>query len=240
MAAEVTIGDDILRLNALIDGELSPAEHAAVAARLATDRDLARAYASLARLKACVVEIADREVAPALPARAARPRRTRRAAWAAAAAALLVVAGLAATIDVAQHRQPAVAAGPAPVILLASLAGRPAIPDLSAAGLRLASLTVEPGDGQPRAVATYQGPRGCRLELRVEPGAPAADRRDGPAVRVWTAGDAVYRLDAHGMPAGRFAAIADAAERATAGTAIPVPLADRLREARLAAPPCVG
>ena len=50
---------DLLLLNALVDGELAPQDRAAIAARLAVDRDLARAYATLARLKASIGELAE-------------------------------------------------------------------------------------------------------------------------------------------------------------------------------------
>jgi ferric-dicitrate binding protein FerR (iron transport regulator) len=67
--------DEIL-LNALVDGELAPAEHAAAAARLAGDREFARAYATLTRLKAGIDEIAaDRET---LDIRIATPPGSRR------------------------------------------------------------------------------------------------------------------------------------------------------------------
>ena len=56
MATERKTADAIERLNALIDGELPPAEHAALADRIAAGRDLAHAHATLARLKACIVE----------------------------------------------------------------------------------------------------------------------------------------------------------------------------------------
>ena len=48
---------DHLLLNALVDGELAPQERAEMAARLAADRDFARAHATLARLKANGVRI---------------------------------------------------------------------------------------------------------------------------------------------------------------------------------------
>jgi hypothetical protein len=54
------------------------------------------------------------------------------------------------------------------------------------------------------------------------------------------AGDLVYELVAFGMPAGRFAAVAAAAEAATRSGRMPKEADTRLREARLAALPCVG
>ncbi|PWB64110.1 MAG: hypothetical protein C3F17_07790, partial [Bradyrhizobiaceae bacterium] len=53
--------DDTERLNALVDGELAPAARAALAERIAADRSLARAHATLARLKSCVAELGEAE-----------------------------------------------------------------------------------------------------------------------------------------------------------------------------------
>src|SRR3989304_669461 len=92
MATDHTAPDAIERLNALIDGELPPAEHAALADRIAAGRDLAHAHATLARLKACIVENAEQapSVEFALPRAKFRIMPVLGAA-AAAAAVLLTV-----------------------------------------------------------------------------------------------------------------------------------------------------
>ena len=82
--------DDLLRLHALLDGELAPAERAEIAGRIAADRDLANAHATFAQLKAKLSEIAADTPAIALPARRRKP------IWpiAAAAACLVAIVGL--------------------------------------------------------------------------------------------------------------------------------------------------
>ncbi len=200
--------DALPRLNALVDGELSPAERASLAARLATDRDLSRAHATLARLKAAVAATVDD--GPAAPMAAVRPRRvaprtSKGVAFTGIAAALLV-----AVVSVVGPRAPAPSqdeAQPAHTTLrVATLPADPVVPDLTFAGLKLAGIAMETLHGAPLVVATYRGPRGCRLELRVAPagvelplgerhGAASLDR--GPAAvrtgRVRNAGAAVRR-----------------------------------------------
>ena len=61
----------------------------------------------------------------------------------------------------------------------------------------------------------------------------------GTSRAAWTAGDLAYELVAFGMPAGRFTAVAAAAEGATRAGAMPENTT-RLREASLSAPPCTG
>lgn len=68
MATDINREDDLVRLNAFVDGELSPADRAAVAARLARDAQFAHAHATLARLKACVHGGADDQFVPPVPA----------------------------------------------------------------------------------------------------------------------------------------------------------------------------
>ncbi|MBS0533897.1 MAG: hypothetical protein JSR72_07550 [Proteobacteria bacterium] len=227
---------DLIKLNALVDGELPPDERAALAARLAGERDLARAYATLARLKATVGEVAD---APAfeLPPRRKRHTARRIAAGAAIAAALAVGIFLMAMPRPADTGAP-LAEGPTE-ITLASLPTGTTVPRLETAGLKLTGLVIDPGK-VPLVSATYRGPHGCRLELRAWPvGAAPPETTAGERHR-WTSGNLVYELTAHGMPAMRFALIAGAAEGQTAANADSDRIGRQLRQAAHGAPPCAG
>jgi anti-sigma factor RsiW len=226
---------DLIKLNALVDGELPPDERAALAGRLANERDLARAYATLARLKATVGEVAD---APAfeLPPR----RKTQRARWIAAGAAL--AAALAVGVFLSMPR-PADTEGPLAegptAITLASLPAGTTVPRLDTAGLKLTGLVIDPGN-VPLVSATYRGPHGCRLDLRAWPVDARPPAATGAESRRWSAGNLVYELTAHGMPASRFALIAGAAEGQTAANADHDRIGRQLREAGHGAPPCAG
>jgi anti-sigma factor RsiW len=238
MAIDRISNEDLLRLNALVDGELPPAEHAALAARIAADRDLAHGHAALARLKASLVEDIDNTPAPVVRWLGARggPRTWRRVAAAAAGAAILGLAIIGAALDWRGARDEP-AARPEAAIVLAALPSTPVIPDLAAGGLTLVGTEVEQIAGVSVLVAAYRGPRGCRLELRVHPAALKLPPTAGTNRRAWTVGELGYELAAFGMPEVRFAIIAGAAERQSqAGS----PQPDRLREARAAAPPCLG
>jgi anti-sigma factor RsiW len=234
MAAEPHPHTDIERLNAFVDGELAPAERALLAERLATDRDFARAHAILARLKACVSEIAGDEPAQA--------RSRQRASWggrlpAASLAGLtvtgLAVAGLAAIWIAAPAPPPGPGAPRHAAITLAALPADPVVPHLDRAGLTLVGVVVEnPG---PVVVATYRGPRGCRLDLHAAAAGHAFPDPGGTRRHGWTAGALVYQLVAFGMPEERFRIVAETAERATRGA----PDEGPLREARLSRP-CIG
>lgn len=230
--------DEIL-LNALVDGELAPSEHAAAAARLAVDREFARAYATLTRLKAGIDEMAaDREM---LDIRIAVPGRSRRrvatmgipAALAAAVAAMALMPVLAPAPKFAP-----VAAEPTPETIAVAFSADPVIPDLSSAGLQLARTVVKASSGGQALVATYLGPRGCRLELWVRNAASSATAESGTERRSWRVGDLVYELVAFGMPTSRFQMVAAEAEKATRTTILPDD-ADNLIQARIARPPCV-
>jgi anti-sigma factor RsiW len=229
--------NDFVRLNAFVDGELSPAERAAVAARLASDPEFARAHATLARLKACVHEIAPE---PAIAMQPERRRATRRMAllWAAAAAAAACLA--AATIG-----ELPLASVPTlkPQLVAATSGGlptRPVLPRLDIAGLRLVGVTAPSDADAPIMVASYVGPHGCKLELHARPAG-----RELPAVASvsrygWVVGEIGYELVAHGMPDWRFALVSQAAELQTRGSQLPQGVQQRLREARSSAPPCAG
>jgi anti-sigma factor RsiW len=231
--------DDLKRLNALIDGELPPAEHAALAARIATVRELAHAHATLARLKACIVDGlgAAPAVDPEQPQPAARRRPLALALGATAAAALA-----AAIVMLLQWHDP----DPEPVvrteaaITLAALPTTPVIPDLAVGGLTLIGTEVEQVGGTAVLVAAYRGPRGCRLELRVRPSAADVPPTAGTSRWTWTVGALSYELAAFGMPAARFAAIADVAQAATRAGQAPQPKIARMQEARRAAMPCLA
>lgn len=227
--------DDLLKLNALVDGELAPAERAALAARLAVDRDLARTYATLAQLKATIAQSAENAPAIALP----EPRPQRWPLVAAAAALVLAVgiAWFAADPFGVDHSAGAIAEGPT-AITLASLPADTTVPRLDTAGLKLIGLAIDPGR-VPVLVARYRGPHGCRLDLRAWPLGAEAPALAGSSRRQWQSGGLVYELVAHGMPEWRFAIIADAAEQQTR-QADPVRAERRLREANIGAPPCLG
>jgi len=234
---------DIERLNALIDGELPPAEHAALAGRIAAGHDLAQAHATLARLKACIVESAEATAVDAIvlpaPKRRLRPALGLglRLGLAGAAAVVLLVA--AAVLYPQRPSEPA-AFSIAPLVTLAALPDAPVIPDLAAAGLALVGAEIERPGSAAVLVAAYRGPRGCRLELRVRPAASAMPPTAGTSRRAWIAGDLAYELVAFGMPDGRFAAVAVAAESATRAGRLPADADQRLRHASLQAPPCLG
>jgi hypothetical protein len=240
MSTDRTTTDAIERLNALIDGELPPAEHAALADRIAAGRDLAQAHATLARLKACVVESAAQ--APALNFALPKPRRRLMPALGLAGAAAAAAVLLAAFVAWYPERQaePARFTGIAPFVLLAALPAAPVVPDLANAGLNLVGAEVERSGQTAVLVAAYRGPRGCRLELRVRPAAAEVSPTAGTSRSAWMAGDLAYELVAFGMPAGRFAAVAAAAEAATRAGHMPTDADARLREASLKAPPCTG
>ena len=238
MATDRTTDDSIERLNALIDSELPLADHAALADRIAAGRDLAQAHATLARLKACIVETAaqtpvgDVAIPHSTPGR--RPLPALGLATAAAAALLAIV-----TLYPEQRADQASRTEIAPLVTLAALPVAPVIPDLTIAGLNLVGGEVETSAQTAVLVAAYRGPRGCRLELRVRPAGSAMTATVGTSRAAWTAGDLAYELVAFGMPAGRFTAVAAAAEAATRAGAMPENTT-RLREASLSAPPCTG
>jgi hypothetical protein len=237
MATEPLSPDEFERLNALVDGELPPAEHAALAGRIAAQRDLARAHATLARLKACVAEGRDSGSPFELP----MPRRSRtvRLGAVSAVAAIGVLGFVAAVGLLAVDRLPPGIIAPEIAATLAALPATPVIPDLTVTGLQLSGTTIEHAEDATLLLATYRGPRGCRLELRVRPLHADSPPARGTARAVWTVDELAYELTAFGMPASRFAVVAQVAKAATRLGRPPEPV-DRLREARAAAPPCVG
>lgn len=228
---------DLLRINALVDGELAPAERAELAARLAVERDLAHAYATLARLKAVVADGADD--APPIYLPPARRRGWGRAAGVAAALAAAIAVALFAAGDFLAGRVAEAPNESPTAVTLASLPAGTTVPQLDTAGLKLVNLDIEPGH-VPVFTARYRGPHGCRLDLRAWPvGEPPAPLTGTRRYR-WTVGGLTYELVAHGMPVWRFDIIAGAAELQTRLHPDHHRINRRLREARNGAPPCAG
>ncbi|MCW5693578.1 MAG: hypothetical protein KIT48_14555 [Pseudolabrys sp.] len=230
---------DLEKLNALVDGELPPDERAALAGRLANERDLARAYATLARLKATIGEVADAPIdAPVFDLPRRRPARLVRELAIGAGLAAMVAAGILVALPRTPEPEAPLGEGPT-AITLASLPAGTTVPRLETAGLKLTGLVIDPGK-VPLVSATYRGPHGCRLELRAWPIDVAAPETANAERHRWVAGNLVYELIAHGMPATRFALIAGAAEGQTAANADHDRIGRQLRQASHGAPPCAG
>lgn len=224
------------RLNALIDGELPADEQAALADRIAATPDLAQSYATLARLKACVVQsaaetdVSDIEV----------PRRPSRLLPFGVAAAAALALAIATILAMPARDKTAAVADLSSLVTLASLPAMPVIPDLANAGLILVGGEIERVGATPVMVAAYRGPRGCRLELRIHPVTMTVPPTAGTTRSAWNGGELAYELVAFGMPEGRFAAVVAAAQAATRAGQVPQDAGARLREASLKAPPCLG
>ena len=230
---------DLEKLSALVDGELPAGERAALAGRLASERDLARAYATLARLKATIGEAAG--VAADCPA-FELPQRGKVRRWPPIAIGAALAATLAFGVFVTMPRpiQTEAPFAEAPTALtLASLPAGTTVPRLDTAGLKLTGLAIDPGQ-VPLVSATYRGPHGCRLDLRAWPVGATPPQTAGTDHHRWTAGNLVYELTAHGMPKARFALIAGAAEGQTAAHADSDRIGRQLREAGHGPPPCTG
>lgn len=235
MAADRT--NDLEALNAFVDGELSPDEHARIAARIAVEPALARAHATLAQLRAGIADFAATVEPPVVPVQ----RRTRWPAAAAAAAIAALLAGVALVyVQSARSIWVATVTGAHDeAVQLVAAGSKPMIPDLSTAGLILVRVDRGADSVIDHLVAIYTGPRGCRLELHVRPvGSAPIVAPQSTHRHEWADGASVYELLAFGMPLRRFAVIAEAAERQT--RALAGPDQHRLREARRSAPPCVG
>ncbi len=230
--------NDLLLLNALVDGELEPPQRAALAARLAVDRDLARAYATLARLKAVIGDTVDDMPVLTLPRQKARLWPRIGAAVAALAAIVAVGFILAAELRYEPEGIDQSAEGPT-AITLASLPASTVVPRLDTAGLKLIGLTIDPGK-VPLLVASYRGPHGCRLDLSAWPDGATAPPLSGTARYRWATGDLIYELVAHGMPQARFAIIASAAELQTRAGSDHDRIDRRLRQANISPPPCLS
>jgi hypothetical protein len=131
-------------------------------------------------------------------------------------------------------------AGQEAVVTLAALPANPVIPHLDVAGLVLEDVKVEHAGDVRLVLASYRGPHGCRLDLRVSPAGSALPVGAGSSRHGWEVGALAYELVAHGMPGWRFAIIAEAAEQETRAGTAPDAARRRLREARASAPPCTG
>ena len=126
------------------------------------------------------------------------------------------------------------------VVTLAALPANPVIPHLDMGGLTLEDVKIDRAGDVRLLVASYRGPHGCLLDLRVSPAGFAVPAGVGSSRHTWEVGPLAYELVAHGMPGWRFAVIADAAERETRDGRAPDAVRRRLREARAVAPPCAG
>ncbi len=232
------------QLNAYVDGELPPDEHALVAESIARDRELASCVATLSRLKSSLATLAG---APPqtiqMPTRSGLPT-------AAGLAACFVFCVVAIMLLVQATRSP----GPdteawyrfadeahARWVALPAGAGLREIdadlyltsvdrinlpvhaPSLSSAGLRLTYLRFhESARGRSAALQLgYSGRRGCRVTLWVTPTPAALDSalvetRTGRTRRFsWRSGDAGYVLLTTGMAEARFSMIAKNVYEAT-------------------------
>jgi hypothetical protein len=232
---------DELLLNALVDGELSPADHAAAAARLANDREFAGAYATLTRLKAGIADYADdcEGAEIELDAPVSRRRYTAAAGVTAVLAAGIAAFVLAAVLMPSPELQNT-AKSPVADVVSVAFAVDPVIPDLSPAGLQLARTVLSAAAGGQALVATYVGPRGCRLELWVSNASMSAKASGGTERRRWQVNGLIYELIAFGMPAARFEKVANAAEKATRATVLPDEADRQLIEARVSTTPCLA
>ncbi|MBI0536991.1 hypothetical protein D9599_15580 [Roseomonas sp. KE2513] len=222
------------RLNGLLDGELSPAEALDTARALRDDPALAARLAGLAEVRAAATAIDANLPAPTLPPGLAR-RSRRRPGMLAGTVALALSAAAAALVLLPAREPPALDSHRRFLLATADAPdGAAGMPDLSAAGLRLARVEAA-GRG---TYAGYIGPRGCRLGLWIGPrgDAPSAGTAAGAAGggEAWRS-ETVARADgqvawiaaAPAMDAGRFAALAaalragpaaDTASLATAAT----------------------
>jgi hypothetical protein len=252
-------------LNAYVDGELPPADAAAIAEAIARDNILAGQAALLTNLKATVGEC--HETVNVKQALTRYHRGRRRLAW---AAAFLIGAFLVSLSMVADFRDPGgssllaaravheqwVKAGPgipspsAGKRLKTSLTelGLAAyVPDLSSAKLRFAHLRRVPMTTGEGLHIGYLGLNGCMVSLVVAPDAGDLeetlvmyDSARGPAYG-WRVGDYGYFLMGDRMAPARLSVIAEILLMATRERAvIGEPMLLALQRSREANPPCVA
>lgn len=229
-------------LSGYVDGELSPADAARLAATAAQDGDVARRVADLHAMKSALDAAYNQEqVIINVPPSPSHGRWRWYAAAGLALAAVIALAlwpqprpapvqtGLVASL-VAQHETWRSQTGQPPA--LPASGGAVKLPDLSAAGL--APLMVERLPGRHGSEIThigYLGRHGCRLSLFIVP------RNEGPAealpppdgivqTAAWSVGTNDYFAIAKGLNSARFAIISEALKAATQK---PAPLEDRLR-----------
>lgn len=226
------------RLNALVDGELDAAEHADIAVRLSDDRELARSYATLARLKSSLRELAQAPAPFAFPpepgppiAPPGWPSRTALAAAASVAIAALCVLGLLHYRVASPHDGPSQLADALAIhgrafpaqriedVALAPADRSVALPDLSAIGLVQIFQSEQTAGSGKTVRGAYLGPRGCRVSLHVIAGISgvpvAGPVASGTNLAQWTHERATYLLIATSMSAERFSALSRFVEAAT-------------------------
>src|SRR5581483_1953032 len=130
MATDETPRSGIVRLNAFVDGELTPSERAAVAAQIRAQPNFARAHATLARLKACIGESADATPFATIAIPQKKPRRLALGISVAGLAICSLVVTLLAARDFLAAPKSVPLAGQEAVITLAALPASPVIPRL--------------------------------------------------------------------------------------------------------------
>lgn len=250
------------RLNAYVDGELAPADAAAVASAVAQDPGLASRVATLARLKANVTGLPQAGPPPfAIPERGMETRGTARR-LAAIAATIALIAGMGSAIWFASsgardmsatlmaHR-PWLAGGEAPATAALSMelagARSGALPDLSAASLRLVRLDVKPEPARKVEVfAGYEGPNGCRVGLWVSPEAstnavePVRSEKNGISIRAWRSGDLGYAMVGIGIDEARLDLIAALAAKSLRNDGPASQQVAALNESRAKGRPCAA
>ncbi len=230
-------------LNAYVDGELAPAEAAAVAAALAREPELAARVASLSRLKAWSSNLAPDEAPPppfppAAPERGPRPLALALGAAALGAAALLLALAAAwfwpfttppaeawlekaVTAHLAWLKQPAdPSGGPIDAALEPGLTE--GIPDLTEAHLTLVYVNLVPGSAEGHGLQLgYRGIHGCRVSLWIAEAvagigeSPTALARQGVAGYGWRVGGTGFALLARGMDPDRLRLLAEVVARLT-------------------------
>ncbi len=258
---------DWTRLNAYVDGELSPQEAASVANAAAADAEIARQISLLYKLKGDVgaaLPLAPEGLAASAlaPARRTWPRRASLLVPVAAVAALVAALLLAALPDrgasdddllaSAQRlharwlaRDEAQAAVQAPALMdsLTRFGRLPVVPDLESTGLAIGLVDVFERASGPVLQIGYRGHRGCHLSMFVSAARlladPAAPVEDPDRLHAWTAGELNYMLLARGMDRSRFDLIAGLVEGATRSRT-PLDAADRLKlaENKRTSAPC--
>ena len=176
-------------LSALVDGELAPERLAAVAAWIAEDNEAARAFATLAALKA-------RTTATLRTTDLPSTRRSGREARTFVVLALVAVLGASLVLALSTREAPKDGGSRLQSIAQTQSGLHTAelqIPNLNAANLRLERVSFASDTRPTRADAFYIGERGCRVRLTIaERGAPedAAGERParGTASPGWVAG----------------------------------------------------
>lgn len=242
-------------INAYVDGELSPAEAARVAAAVAQHRELAARVAILTRVKAELTACRREPDRSRLPAANTNRRRTLAAAAALASVvaivfALIVVAPWSASDEAPHWLQSARAvhakwvrtgidgkdqngAPAARAARVASVLTAPWVPDLRAIDLRQIARQ-QVAAGLPGMVHVgYTGPRGCMVSFLTWPGEqalPPLPQRFGAgadAAWAWRVGEVGYLLLASRMAPERLAVVVEVVHGATLDRTPPSPDAQR-------------